>query len=96
LNLTTHRDARALGQVLLGRLDDFLNLRGDTSEIGTRRELSTVNARRSSSAPRAGADLGRVSAQIEKIIESPRRTCQGSRIAMRGQVQTMKASFNGC
>src|ERR1700730_11501502 len=43
-----------------------------------------------------GTDLGYVSSQIEKIVESVTRDLpQGSRIAVRGQVQTMKASFNG-
>jgi multidrug efflux pump subunit AcrB len=43
-----------------------------------------------------GTDLGRVSAQIEKIVASAQKDLpKGSRIAVRGQVQTMKASFNG-
>jgi multidrug efflux pump subunit AcrB len=43
-----------------------------------------------------GTDLGHVSAQIEKIVESASKDLpKGSRIAVRGQVQTMKASFNG-
>jgi multidrug efflux pump subunit AcrB len=43
-----------------------------------------------------GADLGHVAAQIEKIVASASKDLpKGSRIAVRGQVQTMKASFNG-
>jgi multidrug efflux pump subunit AcrB len=43
-----------------------------------------------------GTDLGYVSSQIDKIVESAQRDLpKGSRIAVRGQVQTMKASFNG-
>ena len=43
-----------------------------------------------------GTDLGHVSAQIEKIVASASKDLpKGSRIAVRGQVQTMKASFNG-
>src|SRR3984893_3610218 len=43
-----------------------------------------------------GTDLGHVSAQIEKIVASASKDLpKSSRIAVRGQVQTMKASFNG-
>jgi multidrug efflux pump subunit AcrB len=43
-----------------------------------------------------GTDLGHVNAQIEKIVASAQKELpKGSRIAVRGQVQTMKASFNG-
>jgi multidrug efflux pump subunit AcrB len=43
-----------------------------------------------------GTDLGHVSAQIEKIVASVHKDLpKGSHIAVRGQVQTMKASFNG-
>jgi multidrug efflux pump subunit AcrB len=43
-----------------------------------------------------GTDLGHVSAQIQKIVDSAQKDLpKGSRIAVRGQVQTMKASFNG-
>jgi multidrug efflux pump subunit AcrB len=43
-----------------------------------------------------GTDLGHVSAQIDKIVASSQKDLpKGSRIAVRGQVQTMKASFNG-
>jgi multidrug efflux pump subunit AcrB len=43
-----------------------------------------------------GSDLGYVSSQIDKIVESAKKDLpKGSRIAVRGQVQTMKASFNG-
>ena len=43
-----------------------------------------------------GTDLGYVSSQIDKIVESAKKDLpKGSRIAVRGQVQTMKASFNG-
>ena len=43
-----------------------------------------------------GADLGHVSAQIEKIVAAASKDLpKGSRIAVRGQVQTMNASFNG-
>jgi multidrug efflux pump subunit AcrB len=43
-----------------------------------------------------GTDLGYVSAGISKIIEDSRKDLpKGSSIVMRGQVQTMKASFNG-
>jgi multidrug efflux pump subunit AcrB len=43
-----------------------------------------------------GTDLGYVSSRIDKIVESAKRDLpKGSRIAVRGQVQTMKASFNG-
>jgi multidrug efflux pump subunit AcrB len=43
-----------------------------------------------------GTDLGYVSSRINKIVESVKRDLpKGSRIAVRGQVQTMKASFNG-
>ena len=43
-----------------------------------------------------GTDLGYVSAQIDKIVESAKKDLpKGSHIEVRGQVQTMKASFNG-
>jgi CzcA family heavy metal efflux pump len=43
-----------------------------------------------------GTDLGYVSAQINKIIaEAKKDLPHGSNIVVRGQVQTMKASFNG-
>ena len=43
-----------------------------------------------------GTDLGHVSAQIKKIVAAASKDLpKGSRIAVRGQVQTMKASFNG-
>jgi multidrug efflux pump subunit AcrB len=43
-----------------------------------------------------GADLGYVSAQINKIIMQAKKDLpRGSNVVMRGQVQTMKASFNG-
>ncbi len=43
-----------------------------------------------------GTDLGYVSAQINKIIaEAKKDLPKGSNIVVRGQVQTMKASFNG-
>ena len=43
-----------------------------------------------------GADLGFVSAQIEKVVAQARNDLpRGSNIVIRGQVQTMKASFNG-
>jgi multidrug efflux pump subunit AcrB len=43
-----------------------------------------------------GTDLGFVSAQIDKIVESAKKDLpKGSHIEVRGQVQTMKASFNG-
>jgi multidrug efflux pump subunit AcrB len=43
-----------------------------------------------------GTDLGYVSAQIDKIIASAKKDLpKGSSIVVRGQVQTMKASFNG-
>jgi multidrug efflux pump subunit AcrB len=43
-----------------------------------------------------GVDLGYVSAQIHKIVESAKTELpKGSHIEVRGQVQTMKASFNG-
>jgi multidrug efflux pump subunit AcrB len=43
-----------------------------------------------------GADLGYVSAQINKIVAAAKKDLpRGSTIAVRGQVQTMKASFNG-
>ena len=43
-----------------------------------------------------GADLGFVSAQIEKIVAQARSHLpRGSSIVIRGQVQTMKASFSG-
>ena len=43
-----------------------------------------------------GTDLGFVSAQINKIVESAKKDLpKGSHIEVRGQVQTMKASFNG-
>jgi multidrug efflux pump subunit AcrB len=42
------------------------------------------------------ADLGFVSAQIEKIVAQAKKDLpRGSNIVIRGQVQTMKASFNG-
>src|SRR5580698_6961987 len=43
-----------------------------------------------------GTDLGFVSAQIDKIVESAKKDLpKSSHIELRGQVQTMKASFNG-
>ncbi len=43
-----------------------------------------------------GTDLGYVSAQIDKIIAGAKKDLpKGSTIVVRGQVQTMKASFNG-
>jgi multidrug efflux pump subunit AcrB len=43
-----------------------------------------------------GADLGYVSAQISRIVDEIRGELpKGSRILLRGQTQTMKASFNG-
>jgi multidrug efflux pump subunit AcrB len=43
-----------------------------------------------------GSDLGYVSTQINKIIEQAKPELpKGSRVVLRGQVQTMKASFNG-
>ena len=43
-----------------------------------------------------GADLGFVSAQIDKVVAQARKDLpRGSNIVVRGQVQTMKASFNG-
>ncbi len=43
-----------------------------------------------------GSDLGHINAQIEKIVKAAQKDLpKGSRIAVRGQVQTMKASFNG-
>jgi multidrug efflux pump subunit AcrB len=43
-----------------------------------------------------GTDLGYVSAQINKIIAGAKKDLpKGSTIVVRGQVQTMKASFNG-
>jgi multidrug efflux pump subunit AcrB len=43
-----------------------------------------------------GTDLGYVSAQINKIIADAKKDLpKGSTIVVRGQVQTMKASFNG-
>jgi multidrug efflux pump subunit AcrB len=43
-----------------------------------------------------GTDLGFVSARINKIVESMKKDLpKGSHIEVRGQVQTMKASFNG-
>jgi multidrug efflux pump subunit AcrB len=43
-----------------------------------------------------GTDLGYVSAQIDRIVESAKKDLpKGSHIEVRGQVQTMKASFNG-
>ena len=43
-----------------------------------------------------GTDLGYVSAQIGKIItEAKKDLPRGSNVVMRGQVQTMRASFNG-
>jgi len=43
-----------------------------------------------------GTDLGYVSAQINKIIaESEKDLPRGSHVVLRGQAQTMKASFNG-
>jgi multidrug efflux pump subunit AcrB len=43
-----------------------------------------------------GTDLGYVSAQINKIIAGAKQDLpKGSTIVVRGQVQTMKASFNG-
>jgi multidrug efflux pump subunit AcrB len=43
-----------------------------------------------------GADLGYVSAQINEIIAAARKDLpKGSNVVLRGQSQTMKASFNG-
>jgi len=43
-----------------------------------------------------GTDLGYVSSQIDKIIAGAKQDLpKGSSIVVRGQVQTMKASFNG-
>jgi multidrug efflux pump subunit AcrB len=43
-----------------------------------------------------GADLGYVSAQINEIISAARKDLpKGSNVVLRGQSQTMKASFNG-
>jgi multidrug efflux pump subunit AcrB len=43
-----------------------------------------------------GADLGYVSSEIEKIVDAARKDLpRGSKILLRGQTQTMKASFNG-
>ncbi len=43
-----------------------------------------------------GTDLGYVAAQINKIVESAKKELpKGSHIEVRGQVQTMKASFDG-
>jgi len=43
-----------------------------------------------------GTDLGYVSAQINKIIAAAQKDLpRGSHVVVRGQVQTMKASFNG-
>ena len=43
-----------------------------------------------------GADLGYVSAQVNRVVEEARKNLpKGSKIEVRGQVQTMHASFNG-
>jgi multidrug efflux pump subunit AcrB len=43
-----------------------------------------------------GTDLGHVSADISRIVSAAERDLpKGSRIAVRGQIQTMQASFNG-
>jgi multidrug efflux pump subunit AcrB len=43
-----------------------------------------------------GIDLGYVASQIDKIVAEARKDLpKGSNIVVRGQVQTMKASFNG-
>src|SRR6202041_2694639 len=43
-----------------------------------------------------GTDLGYVAAQINKIVEAAKKDLpRGSHVEVRGQVQTMKASFNG-
>jgi multidrug efflux pump subunit AcrB len=43
-----------------------------------------------------GTDLGYVSSQMDKIIAAAKKDLpKGSNIVVRGQVQTMKASFNG-
>jgi multidrug efflux pump subunit AcrB len=43
-----------------------------------------------------GADLGSVSTQIEKVVAQAKKDLpRGSNIVIRGQVQTMKASFSG-
>jgi multidrug efflux pump subunit AcrB len=43
-----------------------------------------------------GADLGSVSSQIEKVVAKAKKDLpRGSNIVVRGQVQTMKASFSG-
>jgi multidrug efflux pump subunit AcrB len=43
-----------------------------------------------------GADLGYVSAQIDKIVAAAKKDLpRGSNVVVRGQVQTMRASFSG-
>jgi multidrug efflux pump subunit AcrB len=43
-----------------------------------------------------GTDLGYVASQIDKIIDAAKKDLpKGSNVVVRGQVQTMKASFNG-
>jgi multidrug efflux pump subunit AcrB len=43
-----------------------------------------------------GADLGYVSSQIDKIVAAAKKDLpRGSNVVVRGQVQTMKASFSG-
>ncbi|MGA9028700.1 MAG: efflux RND transporter permease subunit [Steroidobacteraceae bacterium] len=43
-----------------------------------------------------GTDLGYVASQVNKIVEESRKDLpRGSNVVVRGQVQTMKASFNG-
>jgi multidrug efflux pump subunit AcrB len=43
-----------------------------------------------------GADLGYVAAQINKVVDAAKKDLpKGSHVEVRGQVQTMKASFNG-
>jgi multidrug efflux pump subunit AcrB len=43
-----------------------------------------------------GSDLGYVASQIDEVVQSAKKDLpRGSRIEVRGQVQTMKASFNG-
>ncbi len=44
----------------------------------------------------AGADLGSVAAAIDKIVDKSRsKLVRGSRVAVRGQIDTMRSSFRG-